>query len=44
MFKKIILSVFLEKSTVIQNAMAGQLQIKDAVFSSWDAGYTEKES
>lgn len=32
MLKEIILSVFSEKSTFIQNAMAAQLQIKEAVF------------
>ena len=37
-----ILCVFSEKSTFIQNATAGEPQIKEAVFWSWDAGYREK--
>lgn len=36
------LCVFSEKSTFIQNATAGEPQIKEAVFWSWDAGYREK--
>lgn len=40
--KKYCVCVFLEKSTLIQNAMAGQPQIKEAAFQSWDAGYRQK--
>ena len=36
------LCVFSEKSAFIQNATAGEPQIKEAVFRSWDAGYREK--
>ena len=40
--KKNSVCVFSEKSALIQNAMAGQPQIKEAVFQSWDAGYRQR--